>query len=428
VDFTVAGVGKPIDILEDPGPRRTIDLDERVEQNYTRLIAQSVTALWDRTTPDQTTGDIVGRLVGDIAAPLERLLPGLVFEGPSLDPLAHGTFEFTKGSVQRYAYKVLSGGEKAVFDLLLDLATKRATLTDTVYCIDEPELHVNAAIHGALLEEMVGLLPDDCQLIIATHSAGMLASSRAMNDATPGSVAFLDFDGLDTDEPVELTPVTPDRAFWKRQLAIAFGGFADLLAPARVAFCEGDPTMRNSSRASFDARCLATIFGDHLPDTSFMSVGNSDDVEEDRFLQLGDRITALIDGVEIIRIVDRDDKSETEITEARERDVRVLRRRNLECYLLDNEVLTALCAKYSHPEKAQDLIAVRDATLAKGIKDHQWASDDYKRARGATVTAARSLLGITQGGSGDAFLRDTVAPLLNPGMTAYEELRDDIFG
>jgi hypothetical protein len=353
VDFLVAGVEKPIDILEDPGPRRTIDLDQRVEQNYTRLIAQSVTALWDRTAPNQTTGDIVGRLVGDIAAPLERLLPGLVFEGPSLDPLTHGTFEFTKGSVQRYAYKALSGGEKTVFDLLLDLAMKRATLTDTVYCIDEPELHVNAAIHGALLDEMVGFLPDDCQFIIATHSAGMLASARAMNDAMPGSVAFLDFDGLDTDEPVELTPVRPDRAFWKRQLAIAFGGFADLLASARVVFCEGDPAMRNSSRASFDARCLAIIFGDHLPDTSFMSVGNSDDVEEDRFLQLGDRITALIDGVEIIRLVDRDDKSETEITEARERGVRVLRRRNLECYLLDNEVLTALCAKYSHPEKTR---------------------------------------------------------------------------
>ena len=226
-----------------------------------------------------TAGEIVGGLVGAIAEPLARLLPGLTFEGPSLDPLAGGTFEFSKGTVSRYAYKMLSGGEKAVFDLLLDFAVKREILNDTVYCVDEPELHVNASIHGLLLEEIVGLLPDGCQLVIATHSAGMLATARAMYDADPRSVAFLDFDSLNMDKPVELTPATPDRAFWRRQLTIAFGNFADLLAPARVVLCEGEPLRRNTRRASFDARCMTSIFGDQMPDTSFISVGSSEEVE-----------------------------------------------------------------------------------------------------------------------------------------------------
>ena len=151
--------------------------------------------------------------------------------------------------MQRYSYKLLSGGEKAVFDLLIDFAVKSSTFTNTVYCVDEPELHVNAAIHGALLDEMLSLLPENCQLVMATHSAGMLAQARAIADAEPGSVAFLDFDNLDFESPVELRPSVPDRAFWRRQLTIAFGGFADLLAPSRVVLCEGEPLIRNSAES-----------------------------------------------------------------------------------------------------------------------------------------------------------------------------------
>jgi len=68
--------------------------------------------------------------------------PTLTERGPKngvRSPLGNGTFEFSKGGVQRYPYKLLSGGEKAVFDLLLDFAVKRQTFNDTVYCVDEPD-------------------------------------------------------------------------------------------------------------------------------------------------------------------------------------------------------------------------------------------------------------------------------------------------
>lgn len=427
VEFSIGNIGQPEDLLADPGPRRTIDLDTRVEQNYRRLMGESVTALWDRENP-RMSNEIIDDLVGSIGEPLGRLLPGFVFEGPSSNPLANGTFEFTKGTVQRYPYKLLSGGEKAVFDLMLDFAVKRSTFTNTVYCVDEPELHVNAAIHGELLDEMLDLLPDGCQLVIATHSAGMLARARAIAENAPGSVAFLDFDGRDYEQHVDLCPVTPDRAFWRRQLAIAFGGFADLLAPARVVLCEGEPAARNSARASFDARCYSAIFGDQMPDTSFMSVGCSEEVEQDR-LQLSDRITALVDGVELVRVVDRDSKSDSEIATAQADGVRVLRRRNLECYLLDDEVLAALCSVCEHPQHMASLVLARDEAMAYAVENHNAPLDDYKRVRGDTVAAARRLLAITQGGnSADGFLRDTLSPLLKPGMVTYEELRIDVFG
>ncbi len=427
VDFSIGSIGQPEDLLTDPGPRRSIDLDTRVEQNYRRLMGESVRALWDRSNP-RMSDEIIDSLVGSIAEPLGRLLPGFVFEGPSIDPLANGTFEFTKGTVQRYSYKLLSGGEKAVFDLLIDFAVKSSTFTDTVYCVDEPELHVNAAIHGALLDEMLALLPENCQLVITTHSAGMLAQARAIAAAEPGSVAFLDFDNLDFESPVDLRPSVPDRAFWRRQLAIAFGGFADLLAPSRVVLCEGEPLIRNSARASFDAHCYSAIFGDPMPDTSFMSVGSSEDVEHDR-LQLSDRITALVDGVETVRLVDRDAKSGDEVAAARATGLRVLRHRNLECYLLADDVLEALCTQYGRPEKVDALKLARDEAMAYAVEERAVPVDDFKMARNETVTAARRLLAITQGGNNtDRFLRDTVAPVLKPGMQTYEELHEDIFG
>jgi hypothetical protein len=427
VDFNIGSIGQPEDLLTDPGPRRTIDLDTRVEQNYRRLMAESVRRLWDRTNP-QMSDEIIETLVGSIAEPLGRLLPGFVFEGPSIDPLANGTFEFTKGTAQRYAYKLLSGGEKAVFDLLIDFAVKISTFTNTVYCVDEPELHVNAAIHGALLDEMLALLPSGCQLVLATHSAGMLARARALANAEPGSVAFLDFDSCDFESPVDLRPSVPDRAFWRRQLSIAFGGFADLLAPSRVVLCEGSPSTKNTARASFDAHCYNAIFGDQMPDTTFMSVGSSEDVEHDR-LQLSDRITALVDGVEIIRLIDRDAKSESEIADARASGLRVLRHRNLECYLLADDVLYALCATYGRPDRAPTLQLARDEALAYAVEERNVAVDDLKMARNETITAARRILAAAQGGNTtDRFLRDTVAPLLGPGMKTYDELREDVFG
>jgi hypothetical protein len=45
------------------------------------------------------------------------------------------------------------------------------------------------------------------------------------------------------------------------------------------------------------------------------------------------------------------------------------------------------------------------------------------------VTAARRLLEIPAGGNTPpTFLRDTLAPLMVPGMEAYDELSRDVFG
>ena len=55
--------------------------------------------------------------------------------------------------------------------------------------------------------------------------------------------------------------------------------------------------------------------------------------------------------------------------------------------------------------------------------------DDLKPASGEIYLACKQLLGLTQLGSdAKAFMRDTLAPLINLGTMAYDELKRDIFG
>jgi hypothetical protein len=259
VEFGGQGLAASTSLLEEPGPQRSIDLDQRMQHDYQRLVAVSVERMWDPAQAATPAGEIVNELVGEVAKPLDRLLPGLRFDGP-IDPLQpQSTFRFSKGGVEGYPYKNLSGGEKAVFDLLLDTAVKRDTFSDAIWCIDEPELHVNAGIHGRLLEEMLDLLDDRCQMWVATHSAGMLAAAHRMQRESPDSVAFLDFSGHDFSSSVRLTPAPVNRRFWRSQLEVAFGDLASLVAPAKVILCEGLADKQGRPRARFDAACLETI-------------------------------------------------------------------------------------------------------------------------------------------------------------------------
>ncbi|MGO4600285.1 AAA family ATPase, partial [Terrabacter sp. 2RAF25] len=132
-------------------------------------------------------------------------------------------------------------GEKAAFDLILDFVVKRRSYPDAIYCIDEPETHMNTRLQAALLGELVGLLPGNSQLWIASHSIGMMRKSREMYDADPTSVAFIDFSGHDFDQVITLSPSRPTRAFWEGVMHVALDDLAALVAPKQVVICEGNP-------------------------------------------------------------------------------------------------------------------------------------------------------------------------------------------
>jgi len=321
----------------------------------------------------------------------------------------------------------LSGGEKAAFDLLLDLIIKRRALPEAVYCIDEPDAHMNARLQGGLLSELYSLLPDQGQLWLATHSIGMMRKARELAEASPGAVAFLDFGDPDFDQVTVVRPSRPTRAFWQRQLAVALDDLAHLVAPREVVICEGSPVTPGSGKnAEHDAICYDMIFNDEYPDVKFLSAGNAADVTRDRLAFLA-ALPKIATGITVRRLIDRDDHAPADIARFKAEGVSVLSWRNIESYLFDDEILTALCQQKGRQTDLPAVIAAKKTAITKSIARGN-PPDDLKSAAGDIFNSTRQILHLVGCGNDcRAFARSTLAPLIKPGTNVYDELERVIF-
>jgi hypothetical protein len=359
---------------------------------------------------------------------MRRVFADLQLTGTG-DPLSQGTFYFEKGSSHDFQYKNLSGGEKAVFDLILDLVMKRTEFNDTVFCIDEPEAHMHTRLQATLLQELFALIAPPSQLWINTHSIGMMSKARALQEAHPGEVVFLDFSGHDFDHTVVMRPAVVNRGFWKRTLAVALHDLANLIAPAQVVLCEGPPVSAagRAHKAEFDTACYRTIFASEYTDTDFVAVGNNLDVQSDR-LAVGRAIQTLVSGTKVIKVIDRDERTPAEVSALVQEGVKVLSRRHLEAFLLDDEILTKLCNSRGRPQQVQAVLAAKQQELAASVGRGN-SPDDIKSATGTLYPAIRGLLALTEAGSNaHAFMRDVLAPLVTSETRSYQDLKRDIFG
>jgi hypothetical protein len=406
---------------------RLIENDATVSNNYQRLASQGMSAVYRTEDPSTTIGEFRQKTIGDIQNAMRRLFPSLVLNDLG-DPLDQGTFYFDKGASKGFPYKNLSGGEKAAFDLILDIIVKRGAYKDSIYCIDEPEAHMNSRLQGALLQELFDLTPPNCQLWLATHSVGMLRRARDLSKTHPGEIVFLDFGDKDFDEEVRLEPEVPSRSFWHRVLNVALDDVAELVAPEMIVICEGKPLTQHAGKnAAIDAQCYDKIFEEEFPQAKFISAGNAYEVENDR-LALVEAMKGLVSGSKIVRLIDRDDRSPEEVAQRATQGIRVLSRRHLESYLFDDEVLTVLCDSLGKADKLQDVLSAKHAAIAESTGRGNPA-DDIKSASGPIYVKTKQILQIVSGGNDPkAFMRDTLAPLLRPGMKSYSALRTDIFG
>ena len=294
---------------EDAGPRiaRIIDVDKSVSKNYERMAWKGMQDLHRDAPEDLTIGEYRRTSLGD----LQKAMRGL-FTHPELalqdfGGIQAGSFRFTKGGVSDFHYKNLSGGEKAAFDILLDVFVKRDEAGEAVFCIDEPELHVATDLQGPLIASILGLLPESTQLWIATHSIGIVREAYRMQQEQPGEVAFLDFSGRDFGAPVTIAPSVPNRVFWENTYKVALDDLSSLVAPQRVVICEGS---REKNVKAFDARCYNELFADESPETLFISQGGAREVIRSEHLVAV--LKSVAHGINVHKLVDRDDMTDGE--------------------------------------------------------------------------------------------------------------------
>ena len=162
-EFQISNLQRQGDPLAQVPFQRMIDNDAAVSRNYQRLACQVFKVF---NVQPMMTNDFTESIIGPIRRPVGRLFPDLKIND-LVDPLEDGTFRFTKGTSHGFSFKNLSGGEKAAFDLILDLVVARRDYDDTLFCIDEPESHMNARLQAELLSVLYNLIPKNCQLMLA---------------------------------------------------------------------------------------------------------------------------------------------------------------------------------------------------------------------------------------------------------------------
>ena len=401
--------------------RMLADNDQAVAPNFGRILNQWIERSSATGRRKKNIGDLQDKVFGELRDAIAVLFSDSKLVLTSLGSLnLYKVFQFNKGTSHGLSYVNLSSGEKAALDLILDIIVAKKEFTDTVFCIDEPEAHIHTKLQGPLLGQLYKLIPENSQLWIATHSIGMVRKAQDLWRENEKSVVFLDFgdEKLDFDDDATITPTSPNPDLWARTYEIALGDLAKLVAPKRIVLCES---------TSFDADCYNKIFGVHHPETRFIPIGSDQDVEkaDENLIPV---IQAVAEGAEILRLRDRDDADEDEIEDNKEKGIRTLSRRNIEGFLLDDEVLLKFCKYHNIPDQIQNLIEAKQTALNDSIANGKPHDDLKPTAQRIHITARNALSPTPVGNKKTGFMKNHLAPRIQPCMDVYKELHDIIFG
>lgn len=424
-DFTVNTLNNQRNPTENSKFETLNGNDLTVSENYQRLISQTLAGVFNTSNNSKTVENYREELIGEIKTSLKNVFDDLTLSSIG-DPLSNGSFYFEKGNSKDFHYKNLSAGEKSAFDLLLDLIIKSKFYSNTIFCIDEPEAHMHTRLQSKLLAELYRLIPEHSQLWISTHSIGMLKEAEELETKNPTTVTFLDFDNRDFDSEEIITPTKINKSIWNRFFELALSDFSKLISPRQIVFCEG--TQQGRKCQNFDAQIYSKIFEEKYHDTTFVSIGSCNEIEdiENQSVKL---VSNILKASKIIKFVDRDDKSNAEVAELLTKGIKTLDKRHIENYLLDDEIIKKLCIAQGQEDKIDACLIAKQDAIKDSIENRHNPTDDIKSASGKIYTELKRILSLRQCGNNTiSFLRDTMAPLITDETEIYKDLERQIFG
>lgn len=335
--------------LNNYGATSSSDLDDKMEENYRRLGIKFYKYL-EENSSTATLDSARRKIIGDLNASINSCLDLEISSIGHIES-GQGTLFFKKPDhPKEFEFNVLSSGEKEVVDILLDLYLRQDEYNHTIFLIDEPELHINTSIQKKLLLEINRLIEENCQIWVATHSIGFL---RALQEELKNDCQIIYFKkGTNwASEPQTLTPIKKTLANWKEIFETALDDLTSLVSPKRIIYCEGrDRPGAFGQERGFDAKVFNEIFSEKYHDTLFISSGGNTELDQRSDIALA-ILTKVFSDIEIWVLKDRDISSGS-ITTENDRQVylqnnspnhRVLKRREIENYLYDKEVLKKYC-------------------------------------------------------------------------------------
>ena len=117
-----------------------------------------------------------------------------------------------------------------------------------------------------------------------------------------------------------------------------------------------------------------------------------------------------------------------EVEELKRQGIKVLRYRNIEGYLLGEEVVLKWCDILNRTDLNGQALQIRTQRISESVGRGN-APDDLKSAGNDICTDLKKLFQLTRcGNNGESIMRDTISKLITEDMTIYKELEQDIFG
>jgi len=251
-----------VDLSQDTDrPRSFIEKDDRFENDIEKITG---TILKDFFRSNNSSEQIREKYIQPINNALRNIFGeggGTKLQLIEIIPPLEGKvaqINFKKGESEIH-YNYLSAGEKEVFNLLVNLLSRGSLYQDTIYFLDEIDLHLNTKLQFNLLKEIVeNWIPPKCQLWTASHSLGFIEYAQQSDQGV-----IIDFDDLDFDSTHILSPEPKDNPE-VYEIAVGKEFLASLFRQMDIYFVENK-----------DAAYYASI---GIPNTVFVSDNNRNNV------------------------------------------------------------------------------------------------------------------------------------------------------
>lgn len=402
--------------LNNYGASASSDLDDKMEENYRRLNIKYNRYL---NSQDCTPSQAKAKIIGDLNSSLINCLDLQITSIGNIEA-GEGTLYFKKSDHPKdFEFNVLSSGEKEVVDILLDLYLRQEEYNNTIFLIDEPELHINTSIQKKLLLEINKLVGQDCQIWLATHSIGFL---RALQEDLKDDCQIIQFQkGINWASTQQtLTPIKKSLSKWKEIFETALDDLTGLVSPRRIVYCEGkDRPSASGIEKGFDAKVFNNIYGEKYHDTLFISSGGNTELDQRSEIALA-ILTKVFSDIEILVLKDRDvssgkknDENDRQVyLKTNPSHFRIMKRWEIENYLFDKEVLKAFCEgnnlTFNEVEYDKYVTNITD----DNIKDE--------------TSRIRNFCGINTSVSSENF-KITLSEYVTEEMQVYKELEQCIF-
>ncbi|HEY7086690.1 MAG TPA: AAA family ATPase, partial [Tepidisphaeraceae bacterium] len=238
-----------------------------------------------------------------------------------IDPKKQGEFHYRVGAGDPLVFATLSSGEQEVVKIVFDLISKQ--IRHCVVLVDEPELHLHPTLAFRLVEAMKNVGDNTNQFIFFTHSADLISTYYSS-----GNVYFVDLVDPEHNQARQLTALDKNHVQTARAIGANLGLFA---VGKKLVFVEG-------TEASVDRLTYYRIAQRVFPEAYILPAGAVGNIMS--LGRLSAELQRSVFGIDFFMIRDRDGLTDGQIRDLEKNPrFRCLRRRHIENYFLDAEVL-----------------------------------------------------------------------------------------